>query len=134
MILLQVLGTLFLFFAISRVLLRWHDQSLSTRELVFWCLVFAGILIVLLFPDLTVKVAHLLGITRGTDVVVYGSVVLLFYLVFRIYVRLENIQHQMILLFRALALIQSTELDPAEKGNPHKVEILDEEDGIWRDS
>jgi hypothetical protein len=118
----QVLGGLFLLFAISRVVLRWRDHSLSVRELVFWVLVFGGILSVLLAPEMSSGIARYLGIGRGTDVVVYTSVVVLYYLVFRIYVRLENVQHQLTLLLRELALMQSMEPSPIAEAGPEAEE------------
>lgn len=115
MMLVQVLGSFLLVFVISRVVLRWRDHSLSTRESILWVFVFGGILIVLLVPRVSVNLAHFLGIGRGSDVIVYGSVVLLYYLVFRIYVSLENIEHKLTVLVREIALAQSEELSPTRR-------------------
>jgi hypothetical protein len=110
MMLLRILGGFFLVFVISRVVLRWRDRSLLPRELIFWVFVFGGILTVLLVPALSGRLARFFGITRGADLVVYGSVVLLYYLVFRMYVSLENITYKLTLLVREIALAQSEEL------------------------
>ena len=118
MILVQVLGGFILLFAISRVVLRWRDRSLSVRGLIFWVFVFGGILVVLLVPGVSMNLARFLGIGRGSDVIVYGSVVLLFYLVFRIYVALENFEHKLTMLIREIALAQSEELCPTRKEEP----------------
>ena len=110
MILVQILGGAFLAFALSRVVLRWRDHVLSSKELLFWLLVFGGSLTVLLVPRLASIVARFLGIGRGADAVVYGSIVLLLYLVFRIYVHLENIEYRLSAMVREIALAQSKEM------------------------
>ena len=122
----QILGALFLAIALVHVLTRWRSRSLNARELIFWVLVFGGILVVLLLPGVSIKVARLLGVRRGTDIVVYGSVGLLYYLVFRIYVRIENIQHHLTLVLRELALTESA-LSPSAS-NP-EAEAKDTSDG-----
>jgi hypothetical protein len=104
MIPLQIVGALFLIGTLIHVAMRWRSGSLKSRELFLWFLVFGGILAVLLFPSVSIKIAGLLGVQRGTDIVVYGSVGLLYFLVFRIYVRLENIQHDLTVVLRELAL------------------------------
>lgn len=111
----QIFGSVFLLFAISRVVLRWRDHQLSVGELILWLFVFGGILAVVLVPWLTSAVASFVGIGRGADVVIYGSVALLFYLMFRAYVHLENIEYRLTQLVRELALAQSRELSPTER-------------------
>ena len=64
---------------------------------------------VVLVPSLSAWLARLFGIGRGADLVIYGSIVLLFYLVFRIYVQLENIEYKLTTLVREIALVQSTD-------------------------
>jgi len=105
----QILGVLFLLFALSRVILRWRSHRLALSELVLWVFVFGGILTVVLVPSLSAWLAKLFGIGRGADLVIYGSIVLLFYLVFRIYVQLENIEYKLTTLVREIALVQSTD-------------------------
>lgn len=55
-------------------------------------------------PDLTVKAAKILGIGRGADVVTYLSIVLLFYLLFRIYIYVEDLRHVVSEIISELAL------------------------------
>jgi hypothetical protein len=108
----QILGALFLVGALAHVALRWRSRSLGAGQLLFWALVFGGILVVLLVPQASVQVAHLLGVRRGTDIVVYGSMALLFYLVYGLYVRLENLQRRMTRMLRELAIKETPGLIP----------------------
>lgn len=100
----QLLLFLFLLFALSRVYLRFKSGEVSGRGLIFWGTIFILAISVVLFPDLSTQVARTLGIGRGTDAVVYASIVLLFYLVFRLYVYLQDIHYEITELIKKLAL------------------------------
>jgi hypothetical protein len=94
MLLVQILLGVFLAFALSRVILRFWDKKISPREFFFWAVVFAVAIFVTFFPTKTSVVANWLGIGRGADLIIYASIAVLFYLVFRIYVYLEDLRHQ----------------------------------------
>jgi hypothetical protein len=57
-----------------------------------------------MFPDLTSRVAQAVGVGRGADVVVYLAVILLFYVIFRIYLRLDRMERDITVLVRRLAV------------------------------
>ncbi len=104
MTLTQIVLTLFLIFALSRVILRYQSKEVSFRGLIFWTCVFGLAIIAELFPNITTEIAKMLGITRGVDAVVYTSIALLFYLVFRLYVYLEDIRKEITALIRMIAI------------------------------
>lgn len=92
---LHLVGTLFILFAWSRVFLRYRDNSMSFIGVSFWSLLWLSILVVLYLPETTEKLAHRLGIGRGIDVAVYASIVVLFYLVYRIYVKIDSLEQEL---------------------------------------
>ncbi|OGD60786.1 hypothetical protein A3I57_03850 [Candidatus Beckwithbacteria bacterium RIFCSPLOWO2_02_FULL_47_23] len=100
----QVVFGAFLLFAVSRVLLRLKDGTLSLSNFIFWAGLFVVALIGVIKPELTTLVAQKLGINRGSDVVVYASILLMFYLIFRTNILLENLRHDLTELVRKLAL------------------------------
>jgi hypothetical protein len=100
----QILALVFFTFTLSRAFLRWRDGSLTLGELVFWGLVWVGMGVIVLAPQITTRVAGWLGVGRGSDLVLYGAVALVFYLVFRIYVMLERLEQQITTLVRHEAL------------------------------
>jgi hypothetical protein len=55
-------------------------------------------------PGLTIPVAHLLGVSRGVDAILYLSVAFLCYLVFRLYAALEKQDQVITRLVSELAL------------------------------
>lgn len=74
------------------------------RGLIFWTCIFGLGFTAELFPNLTTEIAQKAGITRGVDAVVYTSIALLFYLVFRLYVYLEDIRKEITTLIRMIAI------------------------------
>ncbi|MDR3558799.1 MAG: DUF2304 family protein [Candidatus Pacebacteria bacterium] len=91
---LTILGVLILIFgafAISRAALRFRGREISLANAIFWITIWIVIMIAILFPDTTVELARVIGIGRGTDSAFLISILLLFYLVFRIYVKMDNV-------------------------------------------
>lgn len=104
MTIIQILFLPFLLFALSRVVLRFKDKQIKIVEFGFWALLFLTAIFVIIFPNETTNFARILGIGRGVDLVVYASIITIFYLVFRAYIMIENLRHEITLLVRKLAL------------------------------
>ena len=100
----QIIFSLFLIFAITRVLLRLKEGALTLGSFFFWLMVFILAIVGVIKPELTSLAANWLGINRGSDVVVYASILLLFYLIFRTNILLENLRHDLTKLVRTIAL------------------------------
>jgi len=94
----------FILFAISRAVLRYRDGAMSWKELVFWLVFWGAAISVVVWPGETARFATILGIQRGADAVVYASIILIYYLVFRIYIKLNVIGHDITRLVRAMAV------------------------------
>jgi len=70
---------------------------------------------IIIFPDATSFVAHLLGIGRGADLIIYMSLLITFYLIFRIHLTLARFEQEITEIVRAIALARLTE--PADSGS-----------------
>lgn len=101
---LQVLLLVIIFFALTRVLLRSREKNISIRSALFWVTIWTLAAVGTILPQTTSVIAHLVGVGRGADVVTYISLLLLFYLVFRIYVMMEEIRHDLTSIIRQIAL------------------------------
>lgn len=104
MTIIQVVLSAFLVFALSRVVLRYKDGQIRLSEFFFWSMLFTIATLAVIFPSESSHFAAILGIGRGADLIVYASVAVLFYLVFRLYVLLENIRHEITEIVRLIAL------------------------------
>jgi small membrane protein len=104
MIVIQVILITFFLFALSRVFLRFRGGQIRATEFVFWTTVFSVAIVGVTFPSEISKLAIMLGIGRGVDLIIYASVAVLFYLVFRLYVFLEDVRHEITEVIRKIAL------------------------------
>jgi small membrane protein len=100
----QILALGFVTFAASRAILRAREKNISLGELIFWLGIWGGLIFVVFFPGITGYVAELVGIGRGIDVIIYTSIALLYYLIFRIYVKLDETERQITKIVRENAI------------------------------
>lgn len=94
MIYLQILVTIFVGFILFRLFVQRQKNKLSVLNFLIWLVLWLIILVVFWQPDTTSYLATWLGIGRGADLVVYLSIVAIFYLIFRIFVRLNKIERE----------------------------------------
>jgi hypothetical protein len=103
---LQIFATLFALFALSRVFLRVKAHQLMIREALFWGIIWCGIIVVLWVPDITTPLATMLGLStrQPVDTLVYIAIVVLFYLIYRIHAKQEELQHDVTRLIRIVSI------------------------------
>ncbi|PJA37857.1 DUF2304 domain-containing protein [candidate division WWE3 bacterium CG_4_9_14_3_um_filter_43_9] len=106
---LQVLISLVVGLILGEIVAEYRQKNLKLAFLLFWLLVWGAVGLVVWFPALTSDLAQILQIGRGMDVVVYLSVVLLFYLNFRFLVRMEKMRREITKIVRKIALHQLDE-------------------------
>lgn len=94
----------FSLFAISRVGFRYKNDEIALRELILWILFWGISIIVGIIPNSTNLVAKVFGVGRGADLVVYFSLIMLFYIVFKLLGRVYRLERDITKLTRYLAL------------------------------
>ena len=67
------------------------DSLLSTAGMLFWVVFWLLAVVLVLWPNSTVAVANYLGIGRGADLVLYVSLVVIFFILFKLHVKIESI-------------------------------------------
>ena len=87
----KILMLLFIVFTVSRATLRFKDGSISLREYLFWLGLWTTASILFINPDISNFLAKLVGVGRGADTIFYLSIILIFYAIFRIYVKIEKL-------------------------------------------
>ncbi len=102
--LIQIIAVLFSIFAFSRVLIRFKHKEIVLGEFIFWSGVWCAIILGSIIPSVFESISYVIGIKRPIDIAIYVSVIVLFYLVFRLYVKSEKTQSQITALIREMAL------------------------------
>ncbi len=101
---LKALIILFGVFAVSRSWLRYRDGTLTLKSMLFWSTLWALTVAAVLVQPWTSHLARIFGVGRGVDLLLFGAVLFLSYLCFRLYVRLEALRSDLTELVRRLAL------------------------------
>tara|TARA_Y100000031_G_C8231951_1_gene391336 strand:- start:863 stop:1228 length:366 start_codon:yes stop_codon:yes gene_type:complete len=96
-------------FALSRAYIRYREQRLTIFSFLAWCVVWLGVLVVVSFPEIIKPIATLFNLARPIDFFVYLSIVIIFYLIFRIMIRLEQIDENLTNIVRDNALKEAHE-------------------------
>ncbi|MBI4457344.1 DUF2304 family protein [Candidatus Uhrbacteria bacterium] len=94
----------FVGFAVSRVVSRYREGKLQTAPMIGWAAFWLATGVVSLLPQVATVFARIVGVGRGVDAVMYVAILGLFYGLFRMFVRVEQLEHQLTLIVRAMAL------------------------------
>jgi len=91
LIIFQILFSLFALFALGSVIKKKREGLLGPKGLIFWLGFWVLATVLVFYPNSTTTIAHYLGIGRGADLLMYVSLVVIFYVLFRLHVKLESI-------------------------------------------
>lgn len=119
MIIAQVLLVFLVVLAVGGVIAKYREGRIGVAAFLFWMLLWSAAVLVILFPDSTIIVARSLGIGRGVDLVLYLSVILILYLIFRLYVRIEQMERDLTQVVRSIAIREENAPPPGRgEGTP----------------
>ncbi len=103
-----VLGLIALAGVVS-ALVRYRAHRLSARAFWLWAGFWIAAAVLVVDPDLTSYLAEKLNVGRGADLTMYLGLLAAFYVIFRLYQRIEGLERQITLLVREIALKQPPE-------------------------
>jgi len=95
LIIFQILLALFALFAIVNVFKKRKEGLLGPKGALFWILFWVAVGMVVIWPDSVQKIADHIGIGRGADLVIYISVAVIFYLLFRLNIKTEGLKRDL---------------------------------------
>ena len=100
----QLLLLGFILFALTKVVQKYRQREIQILEFLLWILLWIGTASIITFPDSTSVLAALLGIGRGADLIIYSSLLVVLYLIFRIHLTLDHVEHEITEIVRTIAL------------------------------
>lgn len=100
----QIVLILFFVFALFKTVLRFKVREISLSQFIFWIIFWICAGIVVYRPNLTATLAKFLGVGRGVDAILYLAIAGLFFIIFRIWVRLDKMEKNITRLVRQDAL------------------------------
>ena len=100
----QIVLVLFAVFAFSRALVGVRRGTLRVGPFALWSIFWAAVVVVAFRPETTMAVAHVFGVGRGADFAIYLALLLVFFLLFRLFARIEELERQLTRFVRAEAI------------------------------
>lgn len=100
----QALLVVFFLFAVIKVVSRFKAGELTKKGAVLWFIFWFIAAIVVLMPNSTAALAQMVGIGRGADLVVYIALASIFFLIFRLMVKIEMLNKDITTLTRKISL------------------------------
>ncbi len=104
--LIQIIGLIISIFAISRVILQVRKNTMTIESALFWIFIWLAVILSVVFPNTLGHLAKITGVGRGVDVIIYLSIIVLFYMVYRNYIKMENMEREITKLVREIAIIE----------------------------
>lgn len=105
----QILLTLASAFVIARAFKSYRNRQVRFATFFAWSLFWLGVIGAIWQPELANRLADVLQVGRGVDVAIYGALIVLFYLVFKLFVRMEMIDQHLTDLSRTIAIANARE-------------------------
>lgn len=102
---------LIVLFVIYRIWFRWRNQDINKRVWLSWSLFWLLAGIAILLPKTTDLIASKLELAsgRGVDMIVYISIPLIFYIIFRLLIKIDKLEQNITKITRHLALRDNQE-------------------------
>ena len=107
----RILTVFIVLVLLARLHLRYRRGEISLRRMLFWTVPWIGVGLVMLSPEWADTLALFLGIetATGVDFLTYVAVGVAFYLLFRLFIRLDHIERHLTTLARHSALRDGSE-------------------------
>ncbi|MFH0814972.1 MAG: DUF2304 domain-containing protein [Candidatus Falkowbacteria bacterium] len=103
MSIIQVIISVFVLVVVVKLIKRLRTKDISVPVFLLWLLFWIGAAAITWKTVILDRLADLVGVGRGADLVIYCSLLILFYLIFRIFVRLDKQEKQISEIVRNIA-------------------------------
>jgi small membrane protein len=123
--LIQLLIILFSLFALSRLRVKFKNKEISGKEFFLWTPFWLLVIGATIWFKQTDIIANFFGVEKGADLAVYISIIALFYLIFKIIVKLDKLDKDITQIVRIVAVNKQEIFNSLEKDN--RTSIADKE-------
>lgn len=104
MLLSQLFLSTIIIFIIYKTILTYKRGNFSKNFTFIWLLLWISVLFLIFQQNILIKTAHFFGISRGVDLVIYLSIILNFYLIYKIFANLNDLNQKITKIIREEAL------------------------------
>lgn len=119
---LKILVLVFAAWILLRLVASYKENKVDTFNFVIWTIIWLLIVVVVSHPTYTDRVAQWVGVGRGTDIAFFVAFLLLFYLVFRLYVKITAVESDLTEIVKHIALINHSKENEKKNSTQGKKE------------
>ncbi|MDD2647013.1 MAG: DUF2304 domain-containing protein [Patescibacteria group bacterium] len=106
MLFVQFLIDLVIIFFVVNLFLKLRQNKINFGSFIFWLILWVAAAILVNWPESSSFVARILGVGRGVDVVIYFSIILLFYFIFYLTIKLRRTEKEITDLVRKISFLE----------------------------
>lgn len=114
---LKIIITIFILFAINNLIHQKRSDKINFSTFAMWLIIWTSVGVVFWKPNFTTTIAHYIGIGRGSDLMIYISIITIFYMLFKTFSHINKIETQITKIAREIALITANENKNNNKQN-----------------
>lgn len=100
----QIILSIIIFFIILKTFRSYLIKKISSAFFILWLFFWLAVLFLIHYTAILSSIAKLLGIGRGVDLAIYTSIILIFYLLYVLFVRISEIEKKIEKIVRKEAL------------------------------
>lgn len=100
----QIIVLVIIALIIIKTFQKYRAQAITVREFFLWTVFWLIVATLFIFPEVTQTAANWAGIGRGVDLIIYLSLIALFFGLFFILIRLERLERDVTRIVRKRAL------------------------------
>jgi small membrane protein len=100
----QLILSVVILFILFKTWRSYRKKQISISFFVLWILLWLIGLFVIFYPGLLTKVANLLNIGRGVDFALYVSIILIFYLIYKINLKIGKMNRDLTKIVRKISI------------------------------
>lgn len=105
----QIIISIVALLVIINAVAKLRQKTFTLAMFIIWSSLWFAMGVVVWYPNISNIVARFLRVGRGTDAILYISLIVIFYLIFRISARLEKLHQDVTKLTRAIAISSKKE-------------------------
>ena len=96
-------------------LIRYLTEKQTLATTILWAVLWLFVILFSIFPAASERFASLFGITRGLDFIIIVGFVVMLYVLFRLYGKLDKLQDDLNKVVKEMALSNEISLDDEEE-------------------
>ncbi|MBI2047047.1 DUF2304 family protein [Candidatus Pacearchaeota archaeon] len=101
---LQIIVSVLVLAVLIKLVMDLKKGKVTLNKFYLWALAWIALAVIVFFPELVIFIANLVGIERARDLPIYVSIILLFYLLFKIGIKIEKVEQEITTLVKNLAI------------------------------